>query len=94
MNTRSDVQDGVEEEFASLILQYGVLAMFRGVAIAVETESANVYHMISAGSMVNAFYIAHGREPDNPNILATMSAGLENVLLLKRETVGMGSTKH
>ena len=97
LNTR-DV-DGMSEEMADLILKVGVQSDKRGKPILMpQRDEAGVpggaftfkefekCWVIGGGTMVDGVYIAAARDPSNPQILQTLSQGLEDAIVVHPST--------
>ena len=80
-----DVGDAGDEMTES-ILTHGVMIMYRGRPLLQETNSAERWDVVGAGTLVDNWYVAHAKAPDNPFIAASLTEGLEDCTILHLRT--------
>ena len=84
-HNQRDVGDAGDEMTESL-LTHGVLVMYRGRPLLQETGSPERWDVVGAGTLVDNWYVAHARAPDNPFIAASLAVGLEDCTVLHART--------
>ena len=68
------------------LLSHGVMIMFRGVPLLQATQSHERWDVVGVGTLVDHWYMAHAKAPDNPYIAASQETGLGNCTILHVRT--------
>jgi hypothetical protein len=80
-------QEIVEEEYVRKILTMGNVGQVRGRPWAIASAGDKPpYKLVSYGTLTRAIYKAAAAEPRNPNVVATLKAGLEGVEIFSHRT--------
>ena len=80
-------QKVVEDDYVRSVLTKGNVSGVRGQPWAVLSEGEQPpFNLISYGTLARAIYRAAQAEPDNPNVLATLEQGLENLQVYSSKT--------
>ena len=81
MNPRR--QDSVINSYAGGILSKGVMLLFRGCIIAVQSDTEGVYDLIAGASLVEAIYLAIEMKPGNQYVKGLVETGIRIQVLLR-----------
>ena len=78
--------DASLEDTVSSVLRLGILFVVSSRTVLQQTRIAG--HMLSVGAAThcNSVYEAKRREPDNPYVLATIAAGIQDPVILRMDT--------
>ena len=79
----SRYQESVLAQYEKGILEHGVVEGVRGVPWLQQAKSGHVkLYMITNGTVTMALYRAKRKHPDNPQVLATIAAGLKGCTIM------------
>ena len=84
MNPRR--QDSVINSYAGGILSKGVMLLFRGCIIAVQSDTEGVYDLIAGASLVEAIYLAIEMKPGNQYVKELVETGIRIQVLLRGDS--------
>ena len=79
-------QEVVLEEYEKGILQRGVLQFARGRPVVVQILDSSKFHLVTNASLTAALYRANRKYPENPQVAASIAAGLQHCKVLHAQT--------